>query len=116
MNEEMTKIVETATEAVNAAVNPYGFKAYLMDTLDCGEVWFTMWPIDETPRNRENEFEAIYYFKANGRKNAGDIGFGVMEADFTDLPADPAKACAIYKKWSAQKTLEQIIAETEAGE
>ena len=122
---ELNETESKALAAVNAAVNPHGYKASYMDTIDdtiagrdVGEVWFTLWSTDETRKenSRDGSFEAIYYFKPNAelKREVGAIAFGVMECDFTDLPADPAKACAIYSRWSRQKPLEEIIAEVSA--
>lgn len=120
---ELNEIETKALTAVNAAINPYGFNALHMDTIDdiiggheVGEVWFTLWFLDETKqKNCKAWFEAIYYFKPNTdlNKEIGDIGFGVMDGDFIDLPDDPAKACGIFAKWSQQKTLEQLIKDAE---
>lgn len=121
MNEQLNEIEQKALDAVNAAVNPHGFKAMHMDTLDgisggkeYGEVWFTLWFLDEEKqKNCKAGFEAIYYFKPNAELNRGigAIGYGVMENDFVDLPDNPATACGIFAKWSQQKTLEQLIEE-----
>ena len=122
MGKQLNDIEQKALDAVNAAVNPHGFKAVYMDTIDdtiagrdVGEVWFTLWFTDETRKanSRDGFFEAIYYFKPNAelKRDVGAIGFGVMECDFTDLPDDPATACGIYAKWSQQASLEQLIDE-----
>lgn len=120
-NEELNKVIETATKAVNDAVNPHGFKAVLIDTIDeicngkeTGEVWFTLWYADTEKQKevRQGYFEAIYYFRPNAelKRGVGAIGFGVMDNDFVDLPDDAAKACAIFDKWSRQMTLRDMIA------
>ena len=113
---ELTEMENKALAAVNAAVNPYGFKAMHMDTLD-GEIWFTLWFMDESKQNDcKAGFEAIYYTKPNEelKRGVGAIGFGIMDNDFTDLPDNPLKACEIYARWSRQKPLEKMIAEVSA--
>ncbi len=121
MDKQLNEIEQKALDAVNAAVNPHGFKAKHMDTLkgvlhgkEYGEVWFTLWFLDEEKqKNCKAWFEAIYYFKPNAELNRGigDIGYGVMDNEFVALPDDPATACGIFAKWSQQKPLDQLIAE-----
>lgn len=111
MNKITDEQRQAALEAVNAAVNPYGFKATHMDDID-EEVWFTLWYIDESKQKevKQGFFEAVYYTKAKYGKDAGYIAYGIMDNEWSDLPADPAAACAIFGKWSRQETLEQMIA------
>lgn len=121
---ELNETESKALAAVNAAVNPHGFKAVYMDTIDetmagrdVGEVWFTLWFMDESKqKDCKAGFEAIYYFKPNAelKREVGAIGFGIMDNDFTDLPDNPFKACEIYARWSRQKPLEKMIAEVSA--
>ena len=113
MSKQLNEIEQKALDAVNAAVNPHGFKAEYMDTVE-DEIWFTLWFIDEAKLKAVKQggyFEACYYTKPKYGKDAGYIALGVMDADWTDLPADPATACGIYAKWSQQGTLEQLIEE-----
>ena len=121
---ELNETESKALAAVNAAVNPYGFKAMHMDTIEgvsCGkeygEIWFTLWFMDESKqKDCKAGFEAIYYTKPNEelKRGVGAIGFGIMDNDFTDLPDNPAKACEVYARWSRQKPLEKMIAEVSA--
>ena len=113
MDKQLNEIEQKALDAVNAAVNPHGFKAMYMDTIE-DEVWFTLWFIDEAKAKAVSQggyFEACYYTKPKYGKEAGYIAFGVMDGEWIDLVPDPAKSCGIFAKWSQQKTLDQLIAE-----
>ncbi len=113
---ELNETESKALAAVNAAVNPHGFKAVYMDTIE-DEIWFTLWFMDESKLKEVCQggyFEACYYTKSKYDKVAGYIAFGIMDADWTDLPAAPSKACEVYARWSRQKPLEKMIAEVSA--
>ena len=102
---ELNETESKALAAVNAAVNPHGFKAVYMDTIE-DEIWFTLWFMDESKLKEVCQggyFEACYYTKPKYDKVAGYIAFGIMDADWTDLPAAPSKACEVYARWSRQK-------------
>lgn len=104
---------QAALAAVNAAVNPHGFRAEFMDDIDDGEeVWFTLWYIDESKQKevKQGYFEAVYYTVPKYGKEAGYIAYGIMDGEWSDLPPNVAAACEIFGKWSRQETLEQMIA------
>ena len=111
MNKITDEQRQTALAAVNAAVNPYGFKATYMEDID-DEVWFTLWYIDESKQKevRQGFFEAVYYTQPKYGKEAGYIAYGIMDGEWVDLLPNAAASCAIYNKWARQETLEQMIA------
>ena len=111
------QLIETAKEAVNAAVSPYGFTAESFDSsTDLSEIWLMISFTDKSKQTGcSSYFEAVYYTRPNKwGKKGGDIAYGIMDNDWIDLPEDPAKACKVFARWSQQKTLEQIIAEVNA--
>ena len=113
MDKELNEIEKNALDAVNASVNPHGFMAVHMETID-EEIWFTLWFIDETKRKavkQDGYFEACYYTKAKYGKDEGYIAFGIMDGEWVDLFPDPAKSCGIYARWSQQMPLEKMIEE-----
>lgn len=122
MKETITDIEATASKAVNDLVNPHGFFAIHMDTIedtiggnDVGEVWFSISFLDKE-KNKENHkegsFQAVYYFKPSKlmKRGIGDVGFGIMDGEWVDLPDDAKTACGIYAKWAVQQSLEEMIA------
>lgn len=95
--------IEIARAAVNAAVAPYGFHAELcMDEQlaeEIGEAWFIL----ESDKPHKDFFEACYYITPpkHGSHNAGDVIYGVMGPyDWEDYPADPAAACAAFRRYN----------------
>ena len=107
MTEELKAEVEAVRAAVNAAVNPHGFKAErLLDEVlaaDYGEAWFILESTNSTDKPHKDFFEACYYLHdfATNHKRKGTIIYGFQTNDnWNDLPSDPALACEEFRTYN----------------
>ena len=97
--------IEKAKMAVETAVKPYGFAVTHTDDtcLKDGELWFILSDGEISPAF----FEAIFYVGKPRfvNKREGDIAFGIMDGEWSDLPDNPAEAVERFKKYRYAKSL-----------
>ena len=97
--------IEKAAEAVNAAVKPYGFSVvHTNDSIiDSGELWFILSDGEDSPAF----FEAVYYVSNDNHnhKKIGDIVYGIMDGEWSDLPDDAKSAVEMFKKYRVAKRM-----------